>query len=85
MQLRMGRDESAYTIPCVIPVSTVDTGVRRLNYGAIVRLRVGDEVTCVVPARNLKHQDLANDARDSMLSVFKRALLADRVIHQRKA
>jgi hypothetical protein len=75
----MGRDKSAETIPCVVLVSKMDTGMWRLNCGAIVQLCVGDEVTDVVPTHNPKHQDLANNAWDLTLSAFKRALLVNYV------
>ena len=63
---------------CVERVTALDTGMRRLNYHAIVRLRVGDLITCVVPAINKYHHDLANDARELTRSLFRRALLVDR-------
>ena len=79
--LDMGRcyDDDAAASPCLVPVTTLDRGMKRLHYHDIVRLRVGDSITCVVPANNTNHHDLANAARDLARDLFKRSLVADRL------
>ena len=80
-QLDFGRaycDDAAELTACVAPVTTLNRGMRRLNYYDIVRLRVGDSMMCVVPAENSKHIKLANRTRPHALDIVTRSLLANR-------
>ena len=63
---------------CMAPVTTLNCGMRRLNYYDIVRLRVADRITCVVPAANDSHINAANDIRRLVMTMFQSAILANR-------
>ena len=71
-------DDAVELTTCVAPVSTLNCGMRQLNYYDTVHLRVGDIIMCVVPAENSKHIELANRTRRHALNIFTRSLLADR-------
>ena len=59
-------------------MTTLNHGWHCLDYYDIVRLRVGDKITCVVPAENSRHIDLANRTMHMTIDLFKHSLLASR-------
>jgi len=62
---------------CLLPLTSVNRGMVRILAKDVLRLRVGDKVTPVIPPSDHCKDDIVNKQRSEILSRFKRILLPD--------
>ena len=60
-----------------VPISSTNRGMKRLEPSAIVNLRVGDDITIVVPPINRREPNTAKVARVATINLFKRIITAN--------
>ena len=63
----------------VVPISSLNRGMKRLQAHDIVKLRIGDEITVLIPPidRSRKEPKPAREARETIMSKMKRVFMAE--------
>ena len=59
----------------LVPISSAHRGMKRLKSAAILRLRVGDDFTLVVPQFDNKKNDIPNCQRSDIMEILKGILM----------